>query len=487
MFQKAIHGLMVFSVVVGLSCTPYPRPARLSLPFLLEQVEPLVMERRFGEAIAALEEAAQIHPMAASPLIELGQIYLRQHRWLLAEDAFNRALARDLDNPLAMAGLAETLFHQNRLDEALKWWQQTVSVQPTLPGVFTGLGRTHLWRFEFELAQEAFQSQQSRHFDPQAAWYLAALVAPVDLSAAIHHLETITVSSTASARPELVERVLSRRDYLLTTLAPFTPESPQAEVAKATGLAMAQVELWPLAVHALSLARANNLSQPTDAEILAFLGHAMAQAGRPAFDFFEAARQADPDSALPLYFQALYFRRQGALNAAEQFFGRALDLDPDNVAIYIELAQTKAQQGKMAAAEAWYQAGLEVAGEDQTEWVQRLLVQFYAERGYRMVEAGLPAASALLEENPTDAELYSWLGWMQFLSGQPIEAETSLRRALELEPDLISARYSLARLLERQGDLGLALTEYRRVIDWDTSGSFRERALKDLQRLGKSR
>jgi hypothetical protein len=54
---------------------------------------------------------------------------------------------------------------------------------------------------------------------------------------------------------------------------------------------------------------------------------------------------------------------------------------------------------------------------------------------------------------------------------------------LELDPDFISARYHLARLLEAQGQATLAAEEYRRVIDWDSSGQYRKLALAGLGRL----
>jgi tetratricopeptide (TPR) repeat protein len=271
---------------------------------------------------------------------------------------------------------------------------------------------------------------------------------------------------------------MTQRDYLLKTLAPFTAESPRWEIAKSTGIALAQIELWPLAVHALTLA---NDTGPADAETLAFLGHALAQVGKPALDLFEQAQALDPNSALPLYFQGIYLRQQGALNAARDLLTEAVDLDKENAAIYVELARTVAQQGDVGTAELLYLRAVEVAG-GAVEF-QRLLAQFYVERGYRLVEAGIPVAEALIEVDEASAEAYELLGWMQFLAGEPDGGEANLRRALELNVNLMNARYHLARLLETQGQPGLALAEYRRVVDWDTSGVFRERALKDIQRL----
>ena len=72
---------------------------------------------------------------------------------------------------------------------------------------------------------------------------------------------------------------------------------------------------------------------------------------------------------------------------------------------------------------------------------------------------------------------------MQFLTGAAEGGEAELRQALALNPDLTSARYHLARQLEAAGRKTEAAMEYQRVIDWDTSGGFRDKALKDLQRL----
>jgi tetratricopeptide (TPR) repeat protein len=354
-------------------------------------------------------------------------------------------------------------------------WRAAAELNPQLPGVFTGLGRAHLLHLEFDAATEAFQKQEETQPDPEAKWYLAALTAPTDVAAANEYLLAIPPDASAG--------LLARRDYLLATLVPFTPESPPVEVARATGIALVQAELWPLAVHALTEANHLSDSQPAveQAEIKAFLGHALAQAGRPALDLFEQARRLDPDSALPLYFYGVYLRRQGALKAAETLLMQALALDPENAAIYVELAQTKIEQGDFAAAEEQYAAAIDVAEAEQQ--IEMLRVRFYAGRGYRVEEAGIPAAEELVEADDTNAEAHDLLGWMYYLAGQPAQAEKALQRALELEPNLVSARYHLARQLESNGNHARATEQYQRVVDWDTSGVYRERAFEGLQRL----
>jgi tetratricopeptide (TPR) repeat protein len=285
------------------ACTPFV--PRRPLTSYFKEAETLLAEQKYSQAATLLEEAAQAHPEDTRTLLRLGQIYLRQGQPVAAEDAFNRSLARDLSQAPAMAGLAEVKLRQGDLGQALYFWQQAAAVDPDLPGVYTGLGRTHLLRFEFDQAKEAFLAQQARRPDPETQWYLAALEAPSDFATANHHLLSIPHNVSAD--------LLARRDYLLAALVPFTAESAQAEIAQAVGIAFIQVEQWPLAVHALTAAaQYPDQAEAEKAESLAFLGHALAQAGRPALELFEQAAALKPDSALPLYFHGIYLREQGA-------------------------------------------------------------------------------------------------------------------------------------------------------------------------------
>jgi Tfp pilus assembly protein PilF len=160
---------------------------------------------------------------------------------------------------------------------------------------------------------------------------------------------------------------------------------------------------------------------------------------------------------------------------------QALQLDPENAAIYVELAQTEAQRGNLTFAED-YLSKAAIAAKDDLN-IQLLRVKFYALRGYRLEEAGIPAAEALITVDKDNAELHDLLGWMQFLSGDSDQAERSLRHALELDPNLASARYHLARYLAKQGETSAAVTEYQRVVDLDTSNVYRDQALEELQQL----
>lgn len=483
LFRGLLLSLLLF---LGSGCTLSPQPGRQSVAYYRERADLLLAERHYSQAVAVLEEGSQVHPGEIDFLIRIGRIYLAQQRWPAAIDAFNRALAVDGRQAAALAGLAETFFWQGQLYQALPLWQQAATLDPELPEVFTGLGRTQLHLFDFEAALNTFKDQQRHRRSFEADWYLAALLAPSDLVTAREHLLAIQAANEP-AQP-VTESLLVRRDYLLTALVPFTVESPPLEVARATGLAMVQAQQWPLAVYALeaaqTLATSPAVSNETRAEILAFLAHARAQAGKPALDLFEQARQLDPTSALPLYFEGLYLRRHGALQVAEDRFKAAIELDAENAAFYAEIGRLKDQQGDLAVAERWYKAAVELA--EAPEEFRLLLLKFYANRTYLLTEAGIPLAEQMIEAGQAGAEVYDLLGWMSFLAGEADGGLSALQQALDLDPQLVSARYHLGRYYEANGQPALARVEYQRVIDWDTGGFLRDQAYSGLKRLAGS-
>jgi Tfp pilus assembly protein PilF len=70
----------------------------------------------------------------------------------------------------------------------------------------------------------------------------------------------------------------------------------------------------------------------------------------------------------------------------------------------------------------------------------------------------------LVAGHPYDPAALNDLGNLLQLAGEPPEAEAAYRRALELSPDLISARYNLALLLQRGDRFREAMAEYHEVL-----------------------
>ena len=121
----------------------------VELPNYLEQAASLTAERRYAEAVSQLEKAAAVNQNDLSPRIEIGQIYLTQHRWDLAERIFRQVLEQDPVNRAAIVGLAETMLGRQEPVEATFFWRQAIALDQGQADGWAGLGRASLtiWNY----------------------------------------------------------------------------------------------------------------------------------------------------------------------------------------------------------------------------------------------------------------------------------------------------------------------------------------------------
>lgn len=77
----------------------------------------------------------------------------------------------------------------------------------------------------------------------------------------------------------------------------------------------------------------------------------------------------------------------------------------------------------------------------------------------------LATQQELAAQRPDDPQVLNDLGNLLVVVGREKEAEESYRRALELDPEMVSARYNLGLLLAQRGDRKLALEQFEAVLD----------------------
>jgi Tfp pilus assembly protein PilF len=75
----------------------------------------------------------------------------------------------------------------------------------------------------------------------------------------------------------------------------------------------------------------------------------------------------------------------------------------------------------------------------------------------------------LTTERPNDAAVFNDLGNLLLLAQKPAEAEAAYRRALELDPDKVSALFNLGLVLHQRGALKDARQLYERAVKVDPS------------------
>jgi len=77
----------------------------------------------------------------------------------------------------------------------------------------------------------------------------------------------------------------------------------------------------------------------------------------------------------------------------------------------------------------------------------------------------LEAQRRLVTEKPQDPAVHNDLGSLLLLAERTEEAEAAYRKAIELDPDKVSALFNLAQLQQQRGELREALRLYNRVVE----------------------
>lgn len=420
------------------SITPTPDP--------LAAADAFSAHREYSAALDALQTAADVHPADAVIPQKMGEIYAAQHRWDEAIRAFSTALAANPQSVPALLGRAAAELQLRQSISA----RNDARVAQALGGDAAALvGQSYLQTQDYAAARTAFDGSPA-----PAAQFARAVFSLLD--------------DPAAGRQVLAQLPASlRKNYLLDAIKGV----PDDELAGTAGIALTGLQEWELAHVALSAAVQTD---PARADWWAFLGRAQSMLGLPALDAFHRAETLDPALTLVPYFRGLYLRRQGLLSEALDEFLAGMKIDPQNVALATEAAATLAEMGDLVSAEAWYQSV--VRAEPDNPDFQRLLTEFYVLRGYRVAESGLAAAERLVELQPDDAHALDLRGWAKFQMGDVGAAEADVRRAVQLAPDDVAARFHLARILLALHRDAEAQTELTHVVDWDTTGVYRPRA-----------
>lgn len=472
--------LVILFVLLGTPAIPPPAGA---IEALWAEAKDLQERRSYAAAVEVYEQIATLDPRNAEPLLVIGGIYLAQHRWPLAEDAFNRALSRDGEMAEAWDGLARARWEQGDRLHAVSLWESAVahwSHDPKRGGPDAELSdiriRLALAYLDMDQAAnaEAMLRQEAETFNtPTAHLYLAMMQATERPAASRRELGAI--------RQDAPKAVVAARDYFLEALDRADMADTTAEAARAMGLAFVQVGEWQLAHAALEQAL---IRDPADTEATAFLGHTRSQLGRPAFVYLAKATEDQPDWALGHYLLGLYYLKQGAHASAAQEFQTTLRLDPGNAQALADLARVYIEKGQyMAAEEALLQA---VASEPEDAVFHSALVHLYADHAFQVSPKGLAAAQAAVALTPDDAQVHDMLGWIYFLAGDPQQARVHLESALGLDPELASAHYHLGILRQVVGQEEAARYALLRAIDLDTDGFYRSQAQKALSEIAQA-
>ena len=391
---------------------------------------------RFGDAIRHLTLAGNQSGWTAARRVALGDAYAGLEDHAAARGQWEQALAETPDDDALLARLANNYEAAGLYPEAIRTLNALARVRATDTSVF--------YRLALLTAATA----------PQEAMSRLALVA--DLA------------------PELAPAT----QVLMTAIEESLPAGSEAYTYGRVGYGLIQLSEWALAELALTQA-VNRDGQYADA--FAYLGLAQDMQGKDGLPNYQHAVTLAPDSPLGQFLLGLHWRRKGDSNTALPYLKTAQALDPQNPAVAAEIGGAYAALGDLTSAEIWFTEAVRKDEQNPDFWL--LLARFYTDHEYHMEELGLPAARMAVGLNPESALAADALGYALVLTGDLVNAEKMLRRALEINNDLPSAYYHLGLLYQQQGRTAEAESVLNHALALDPEGRYGGLALRALATL----
>jgi len=173
------------------------------------------------------------------------------------------------------------------------------------------------------------------------------------------------------------------------------------------------------------------------------------------------------------------YRSKEDYGRAREHFQKALDLDSANITARMGMAAVLEGTGSIDEALKHLDRTIQIRPDHAPAYHVRaslLLRMDHGEQAYGVLRQGLRSA-------PGDATLLSDIGLYYLRNDQPDSAIAYLEDALEIRPDLLSARGNLAVACERSGMVSEAMEHYRRYIAQAPPGPSRQMAEQALERL----
>jgi predicted AlkP superfamily phosphohydrolase/phosphomutase/tetratricopeptide (TPR) repeat protein len=191
----------------------------------------LTAEKRYPEALAALERVTEAHPVRPGLFLETGDLYLRLRRWRDAQQVYEQALAIDPDNAHAYLGVCRIALHARKFSLAAQSALDAIERIYHHPLAHFLLGLALTGMKEYSRAAEAFRAAISFNPNfPEAHIRLAALLEKHlgDAESAREHrrlARRMSRTTTHPGRPSVAETVESAAVYNPPS-TPVTAEMP---------------------------------------------------------------------------------------------------------------------------------------------------------------------------------------------------------------------------------------------------------------------
>lgn len=398
--------------------------------------------------------------------LEKGNYFFERGFLTFAVNEYVKAASVEPKRPEPYLKLLETYFALGDYEKAKRNAETLLLLDPASNEV-------RYWLIQIHLKQGAFPEAKALLDELRA---LAVSDPQLDYSQALLDLSENRYESAkkllkeASSKPSLLPSLKENIDRLLGAFQEF--EFAQAAetlyLDELLARALNQNKEYELAVFKLK-AILKTRADLRDSWIL--LGFSYLNLGEYYFALTSFQRAYELDSEWPAtqYFLGLTYKELKDSNQAITYFNYALknQFEP-RVVILRQLADLYLETKDYETAVKTYRAVLDLSDGDVNSFVRPIWL--YLDLLEKPEEA-LKLAELAIVSFPNNAMAYNLLGWSQSRNGDFREAEKNLKKALELDPNLVGAHYNLGKLYEAGGNLNDALKAYEKAYTLDQSGS----------------
>jgi len=449
----------------------------------LEQYSRLMLdEGRAGEAVARLEKG--LGPSADAKLYGLlGDAYAQQKMNVQAEQVYRQALGLDPEEPVYRQGLAQTLFSEEKYDQAIEQYQQLVQNDPKDPENYLRLAQIYLQIKKLDLAE----SNAGRALD----------LAPGNLEVAY----TAALVAQAQTRYDDAARLLS--DALgQVTKNPDVPRRDTRLLAvlyDTLGRVYRQQEKYPAALDTFRQLAALGPAQAKQARLEIIETYQTSGQIEPAIAEAQQAINQDPhDQDLRITY-ALLLGENDRTDDAAKALETLLTGSPDDRQIYVALAQVYERGRRFSEAEraahqaekfakrpadnslVWLLLGAIFQQQKQYDQAEREFLKalavnprdatvlndfgyMLAERGVRLDEA-VSLVKRALKEDDTNAAFLDSLGWAYYKQNRLTEAEQYLLKAIVRKGHDPTILTHLGEVYSKMGRTADAIASWEKALE----------------------
>jgi Tfp pilus assembly protein PilF len=464
--------LALLLVGAALLLSTAPRPFQSSLE-----------QGRAGEAALAGDPAAaaEHYANAARLLPYRHDLWERAGHWALQSGDPRQAIeylerAGGGLSTQGLTSLGDAYKEIGDLSQAIQSWQAALAAGGPAADLYRRTWQACYAQGDYASATEALlKLEEIETQDGQTQYQLGLLLAAQQPQQAVKHLEL-----AASLEPELAAKANQLRSEIL---AASLTDDPAYGLLMA-GRALASLEIWPLAIEALTQATKAN---PNYAEAWAYLGEARQHLETQAEDKpgdesipgvglveIHKALELDPKSLSAHLFLSLYWSRRERFDLAEQAIAAAIQDYPQEAILYVELGRVRASAGDLTGAYNAYVKATEI--QPQSAAFQRYLAEFALNYSYQIGAVALPAARQVVLLSPNDAPALDLMAQVLIRLGDLANAERYLRQALQIDANYVYAHLHLGTIYLLRAETQAALDELHLVQELSPDSPAAEQA-----------